>query len=319
MLTDPVVTQLRARFPDAHLAMMVGERARQVFAGDPRVDALITMDEFTGGLGRLRLAWLVWRMHPDVLVDLRHTALPLVWKPWRIWRYVWPVPPTITHMRVRHLWRLRWQVPEVRDAADQPDGFGRWLRPEEVASIEQLASRWGLRQGQRLIVICPGARSHIKRWSAEGFAAVADRLIHEADAEVVFAGEPDEAPLINDIRAAMHRPAHSAAGHTTIRQLAALMQRARLVITNDSAALHVAGAVGTPILAIFGPTDPRKYGPTGARDRVIQRQLFCVPCEQALCRFHHECMRFISPEEVYRAAEQILEGEGSRVKGPTHH
>jgi ADP-heptose:LPS heptosyltransferase len=93
----------------------------------------------------------------------------------------------------------------------------------------------------------------------------------------------------------------------TLPQLAALMQRAGLVLTNDSASLHLACAVGAPVLALFGPTDPRKYGPTGPRDRVLQRRLFCVPCEQALCRFNHECMRFITPDEVYEAARQLLD------------
>ena len=129
---------------------------------------------------------------------------------------------------------------------------------------------------------------------------------------VVFSGEPDEAPLIEEIRTGMRHPAHNAAGRTTLTQLAALMQRASLVITNDSAALHLACAVNTPCLALFGPTDPRKYGPTGPQDRVIQRRLFCVPCEQALCRFNHECMRFIPVEEVVDAAKQMIEVGSSK-------
>ncbi len=136
---------------------------------------------------------------------------------------------------------------------------------------------------------------------------MADRLIDALGVEVVLTGEPDEASIIQEITTAMRHRAHSAIGCTTIRQLAALMQRASLVLTNDSASLHLAGAVGVPVLALFGPTDPRKYGPTGARDRVIQRRLFCVPCEQAQCRFNHECMRFIPADEVFEAARAMLE------------
>ena len=86
----------------------------------------------------------------------------------------------------------------------------------------------------------------------------------------------------------------------------ALMQRAALVITNDSASLHLASALYIPTVAIFGPTDADKYGPTATQSRTIRRHLFCSPCEQALCRFSHECMRFISAEEVYEAAKQLL-------------
>jgi heptosyltransferase-2 len=84
------------------------------------------------------------------------------------------------------------------------------------------------------------------------------------------------------------------------------MRRARLVVTNDSASLHVASAAGAPVVAIFGPTDERKYGPTGERGRVVRRRLFCSPCERALCRFHHECMAFVTVDEVFRAAQDVL-------------
>ena len=84
------------------------------------------------------------------------------------------------------------------------------------------------------------------------------------------------------------------------------LQRAALVLSNDSASLHLASAVGAPTVAVFGPTDERKYGPTAPRSRVVRRRLFCSPCEQALCRFSHECMRFIGADEVYDAAKRLL-------------
>ncbi|MEK7839813.1 MAG: glycosyltransferase family 9 protein, partial [Pseudomonadota bacterium] len=83
-----------------------------------------------------------------------------------------------------------------------------------------------------LVLICPGARSHLKRWTVEGFAQVADRLIAARRAHVIFAGEPDEEPIVHDIQGLMTQRAPSAVGLTTIRQLSLLMQRADLVITN---------------------------------------------------------------------------------------
>jgi ADP-heptose:LPS heptosyltransferase len=170
-------------------------------------------------------------------------------------------------------------------------------------------TRWGVDAAKRLVVICPGARSHIKRWDGGQFARVADRLMAEEGVEVIFSGEPAEGELINEIREQMTHRAHTAVGSTTVTQVAALMQRSALVLTNDSASLHLACAVGAPVLALFGPTDDAKYGPTGARDRVLRRRLVCTPCEQALCRFHHECMRFVDVDEVYAAAQQLLGGE----------
>jgi len=336
ILMSPVIERLHRRYPQASLTLLVGERAEPLFHHDPRINRLVCVDEFEGLWGRLRLAGLVWNAQPDLLIDLRKTALSLVWRPWRVLRYVWPVPRHVTHMKDRHLWRLQAQgsglpgpdmcptevgagPPRALAGAGRAQGNGPqptaqsperpsiWIAQEDLDSVNRLMSRWGLDPRRRLVVVSPGARSHIKRWYPDRFARLADRLIDEGDVEVVFTGEPEEGPLVTEILGAMRHRAHNAVGATTIRQLAGLMRRASLVITNDSAALHVACAMDVPVLALFGPTDPRKYGPTGQHDRVIQRRLFCVPCEQALCRFNHECMRFISVEDVYAAAVEILQ------------
>jgi len=303
VLMSPVIARLSEQFPQASLTLLIGQRARALFAGDPRVHELVCFEDFPGWTGRLRLVGLIWRLRPDLLVDMRQTILPLVWKPWRAWRYVWPLPKQM-HRQPRHLRRLSRQAGlRLGEEDGQPS---LWISPEDQQHVEQLIRRWGLAAGKRLVIICPGARSHIKRWYTDKFCALADRLIEEADADVVFTGEPDESEILHDVMTGMRHPAHNAVGCTTVRQLAALMQRAHLVITNDSASLHVAGAVRTPVLALFGPTDPAKYGPTGAHDRVIQRRLFCVPCERSLCRYAHECMRFIDANEVYEAARAML-------------
>jgi len=317
VLMSPVIAWLHAAFPQAHLTLVVGERAEAVFARDPRVQQLLTMERFGGWWGRLRLVGLVWRVRPDVLIDLRRTVLPLFWKPWRAWRYAWPLPPAAVHMRERHLLRLERQIGIPVSLPSAPGGTPTiWISPEDQAAVDALIRRWGIDPAKRLVVICPGARSHIKRWYADRFAQVATRLIEEEQVEVIFTGEPDEAPIVHEVLDAMRHRAHSAVGSTTICQLAALMRRAALVLTNDSAALHLAGAVGTPVLALFGPTDPDKYGPTGPHDRIIQRRLFCVPCEAALCRFNHECMRFISADDVYDAAQYLLDTVQQGAKSP---
>ena len=307
ILMSPVIQRLHHRFPEARLTLLVGERAQPLFDQDPRVHELWCSDDFRGPLGRLKLAGRVRALRPDLLIDLRQTLLPLVWKPWRALRYARRPPTTILHKRQQHLWRLACQSGQSPAGDDglswQPS---LWISTQERDYVAGLLQRWSIQPELPIVIICPGARSHIKRWPAERFAQVADRLIEEQRVEVLFSGEPDEGPIIKEILAAMRQRGHSAVGSVTIRQLGALMEHARLVITNDSASLHMACAVGVPVLAIFGPTDERKYGPTGPQDRVVRRRLFCAPCEQALCRFSHECMRFIPAEEVYAAAVELL-------------
>ncbi|MBI3330974.1 MAG: glycosyltransferase family 9 protein [Candidatus Omnitrophica bacterium] len=302
ILSGGVLQALAARYPEAHLTLVIGERAKALFAEDPRIHTLVDADRFASRLGRLRLAVALWRYHPHIVVDLRHTLYPLLLAPHRAWRYVRRPPKRIVHMRDRHLWTLRAQAPGVPPSRETTV----WWSAKDAAHVEALWRRWRLDGAARLVVISPGARSHIKRWTPEGFARVADRLIAEAGAQVVLSGEPDEKPVIDEILGLMRHRALSAVGLTTIRQLGALIRRAQLVITNDSAALHLASALETPTLALFGPTDAEKYGPTAAHHRALRRRLFCAPCERALCRFSHECMRFIGADEVFGAALQLL-------------
>ena len=302
ILACDVIAAVRRNHPEGHLTLIVGERATALFAEDPRIQTLVNTDHFRSPASRLKLAWALWRYQPHVVVDLRHTVYPLLLKPWRAWRYLRQPPQHLAHMRDRHRWKLRTQAPEADDR-EQP--MPLWFSERDRAHVEALWRRWDLTGQRRVVLMSPGARSHIKRWTAEGFAAVADGLI-DAGARVVFSGEPDEEAVADEIAGAMRGRAHSLVGLVTIRQLGLVMQRVQLAITNDSGALHLASAVDIPTLAIFGPTDPRKYGPTAAASQTIRRRLFCSPCERALCRFNHECMRFIGPDDVLQNALSLL-------------
>ncbi len=303
VLAGDVITAIRTRFLGAHLTLVVGARARALFVDDARIQTVVDADAFSSFTRRLRLAAALWRYRPQAVVDLRHTLYPLVLRPLTFWKYLRTPPKTVVHMRDRHLWHMRTQVPGSAAGAEPGQ---LWRSERDVAQVAQLRRRWALEERRPLVLLCPGARSHIKRWMGEGFAALGDRLASELGAHVVFTGEPAEEAIIEEIRGLMRHHTHSAVGLLTVRQLGVLMEQAHLVITNDSASLHLASAVQAPTVAIFGPTDERAYGPTSARSRVIRRRLFCAPCEQALCRFSHECMRFIPAEEVYRAATDLL-------------
>jgi lipopolysaccharide heptosyltransferase II len=311
ILASDVIAAISQAFAEAHVTLAVGARAKAVFAGDPRIHSLVDLDQFSTLRGRLRLCAALWGYRPQIVVDLRHTLYPLLLKPLSAWRYARQPPAHIAHMRERHLWKLRAQVPRMASTLNADDGGtlprALWSSATDASKVETLWRRWQLDPAMPLVLICPGARSHLKRWTVEGFAQVADRLIAARRAHVIFAGEPDEEPIVHDIQGLMTQRAPSAVGLTTIRQLSLLMQRADLVITNDSAALHCASTVRVPTLALFGPTDAVKYGPTAPVTRTIRRTLFCSPCEQSLCRFDHECMRFISADDVFEAACALLD------------
>jgi ADP-heptose:LPS heptosyltransferase len=123
-------------------------------------------------------------------------------------------------------------------------------------------------------------------------------------------GLEEDRPVVSEIKGLMKERAHDLVGRLNLRQLAALLKRSRLLVTNDSAPLHLGCAAGVKVLALFGPTDPSRYGPTGEFDSVINKRLHCAPCESATCAFNYECMKLIDPDEVFDTAKMMIEGYG---------
>jgi ADP-heptose:LPS heptosyltransferase len=153
----------------------------------------------------------------------------------------------------------------------------------------------------------------IKQWPPERFAEVARRLIDAADATIVLTGSAADRPLVD--RVAAELPADrviDVAGELDLLTLAAILRRLDLLVTGDTGPMHLAAAVGTPIVAVFGPSDPARYAPTGARDRVVRVDLPCSPCNRirlppARCVGHTpDCLAFISADSVFSAAMSIL-------------
>ncbi len=158
-----------------------------------------------------------------------------------------------------------------------------------------------------LVVISPTSRWATKRWGAERFARLGDLLAGDGGARVVFTGAAGDLDYIEGIREGMKNPALNLAGKTDIKTLVAVLKAADLVVSCDSGPMHIASAVGTPVVAIFGPTDPGYTGPFGGRSVVITSGAECSPCRRRRCE-DMRCMKDIRVEEVYEKAVRSLEG-----------
>ena len=149
----------------------------------------------------------------------------------------------------------------------------------------------------------------LKRWDPANFAAVADALAERHGAAIVFTGQgAEERQLIADARALMRQPSVDACDRFDVPGLAALIDHCHFVVANDTSVMHLAGLVGTPVVAIFGPTAPLHYGPRGDHNLVFYRDLYCSPCltnynlKVSRC-LDNVCMRGIRPDEVTTAIE----------------
>ncbi|HEX5164523.1 MAG TPA: glycosyltransferase family 9 protein [Thermomicrobiales bacterium] len=160
-----------------------------------------------------------------------------------------------------------------------------------------------------LIVIHPGSKLPTRRWMPERFAAVADAVVERFGAEVVVTGTDGEAAVADAVVSSMRHRAASLAGRTTLGSLAAIVERSRLFITNDTGTAHLAVALRTPSVVLFGPGDVRRWGPLDReRHRVVQVPTACSPCEHAYCPIDHRCLRAIEPEQVLAEVSRVLVG-----------
>lgn len=160
-------------------------------------------------------------------------------------------------------------------------------------------------QGLRFVAVNPVAFWETKLWQEEKFAELCDRVRRELGVGIVLTG--GEAPPLERIRGMMAERAANLGGRTTLRELACLYKRAALVVTTDSGPMHLAAAVGTPVVALFGPTDPARTGPYGPGHRVVRRELACSPCLKKRCETQR-CMREIEVGEVFAAVREGLSG-----------
>ncbi len=161
--------------------------------------------------------------------------------------------------------------------------------------------------GRRFVAVNPVAFWETKLWEDEKFAKLCDRIRRELGIGVILTGSA--ADPLDRIRALMTTEAVNLGGRTTLRELACLYRQAALVITTDSGPMHLAVGVGTPVIALFGPTDPARTGPYGAGHRVIRHELDCMPCFRKRCETRN-CMKEITVEEVFTATEEMLAGIG---------
>lgn len=167
----------------------------------------------------------------------------------------------------------------------------------------------GLVNGRPLVILHPGANWAHKRWPAERFAALGDRLSQSLQAQIVVTGGPDDIPLAASVAGAMRQSSVVLAGRTTLRELGACLEHASLIVSNDTGVLHMAAALQRPLVALYGPTSPSFTGPLGdPRRTVVLHHPGCcpqIPC-YAPDQPAHPGMHTITVDEAYEAAVQLL-------------
>ncbi len=322
VLTTPALQALRSGFPHARIALLVKPAVAELFQHHPAVDEIIPYRDpgpHAGLGGKLALARQLSRGQYDLAVLFQNafeaaaiTALAGIPNRYGYatdgrWFLLTHRVPRIPGLRRRH--QAEYYLELLRPLGIPIDLAPPALQttPEEDAAACALLSELAVQPGRTLIGLNPGSTyGAAKRWLPERYAEVADRLAADHDGHVLIFGGRGEEPLGASVAGMMRAPVTVLSGRTTVRQLMALIKQCRLFLTNDTGPMHIAAALGVPMVAIYGPTDPITTAPFGKGHELIRKPVDCSPCLLRECPIDHRCMQGIGADEVYRAAVRQL-------------
>lgn len=320
--TLPLLNGLRERYPHARISWLVNTEYVPLLKAHPQLDEVIPFDrqEFKtlagavrmtfkiGGfahelrLGRFDLALDVQGLFRSGLMAFASGAeVRLGFSPARegagiFYNHRVPVPTSDLHAVDKN-----YLPAGVLGFEQVPIKFHLPVPPTSRQSLARKLADEGLAPGQRYAVVAPGSRWETKNWRPERFGAAVDYIQETLRIRAVLCGSAAERDLCQLIRQMCHPPPLDLAGRIDLTELVALLHDATAVLCNDSAPLHIAAALGKPLVTIFGPTNPLRTGPYGRPDDVLQAGLPCIPCyyrRLAQCPIHHQCMSDIHVEHV---------------------
>ncbi len=342
LMGTSVLASLRKAYPDAYITWIAEFTEKEAIDASPYVDEILKWDGFYWKrmLRKLQYPqWLAqaWRLKGelkarrfDVFISFQPEEWPLLllgsgapvsvgifdtFKRYygasrrrhyqRLYTHPFAEPRLPAHRIDQYLLTL--QALGLPPAAPEPMSMG--YTAEDASAAEDFLRTHNLPSGHDFVALAPMTTWPTKCWPADRFVALGDALARRHGCRVVLMGSAKERPVLEDIAARMETAPVVMAGELSFRQAAALLDRAALLVSGDTGPMHVASALGTPQVALFGPTSPAWYGPRGGRALVMARPVSCGPCDRKVCRNTedpHLCMRLLTVEEVLERASSLL-------------
>jgi len=351
VLSTPAIKAVRAKYPDAYIAFMVRPYAKDIVDGNPYLDEVIVYDKY--GKHKSLISTILFALnlrkknfelsimlHPTNRV---HLISFLAGIPKRI-GYDRKLPYLLTK-KVPHL-KQEGKKHESKYTLDLLRAIGIDspakelfvpVHEKDIEKVEKLFSEYHIGNDVKLVAINPGASSRSKMWPPRNFAKLADSLAKEFKARILIVSdetnkgsacavekgmkcEPRSKCLKNEDHDLSHlergEPVNLV-GKTTVGELAALLSKCDIFISNDSGPVHIASAVETPVISIFGRKNPglspRRWGPTGKKSAVFHKDVGCSICLAEDCKIKFKCLEAITPDEVFEAASRLLKKERGTI------
>lgn len=336
VMAIPALREVRRLLPRAHITLLVLPWVGDIYQGSPWVDTVWLYDRqgrHAGTAGRLRLvrelarggfeAALLLQNAFEAALLTRLAGIPLragYRRDGRGWLLTHAVSVD-PRLKERHqtcyyldlVERLAGRERSLEAPSPAPEKTTPELplQPEARALARRRLEQEGVRFRGKVVGVHPGAAfGSAKRWLGERYAQVLDRLIRTQGVEAILFGSPQERPIAESICRRMAARPLVLSGRTRLSELIAMIACCDLFLTNDSGPMHLAAALGTPTLALFGSTDQVATGPLGPGAVVLNKNVECSPCLLRECPIDHRCMTRITVEEVFQEAVRMLRAGG---------
>lgn len=324
ILSTPVIKAVRDAYPESHIAFMVRPYCREVVEGNPYLNEVIVYDkdgsekDIRGNLAfilnlrrhRFNIAII---LHPT---NRTHLVTFLAGIPERVGydkKLGWLLTKRIPHLKqfgLKH--EIDYTLDILRYIGIDPKEKTLYMPVNEKSEskIKDILKTNNVADDEMVIAIHPGASCLSKKWPLENFIKAANSLANIYKARIAVLSGIKEKALGDRVADSVSSAPINLSGRTTVGDVASILRRSKLLISNDSGPVHIACAVGTPVIAIFGRNDrglsPTRWGPAGKDDQVLHKDVGCDPCLAHNCNIAFKCLEAITVEEVLSAASAIL-------------
>lgn len=314
VLTTPVIRAVRAHFPDAYIAMLVAKQSADVLRENPHLDEIITFDRSaknkdTGEM--LRVVRILRERKFTLALDLQgkfRTELLM---------YLSGAAERVGKGRLctvrareqgnKHATRHYFDLLHAVGIPAVDQRLEMFFASSERIDATQRFDAAGITETGLKVGLFPGAGWKLREWMPERFAAIGDKLVQHFNANVLIFGGQKEAELVHTVADLMDARAVTFAGNLQIRELAACVEKCDLFLTNDTGPMHIAAAVGTPTVSLFGPGNHIRFQPLGELHQTIRHDVPCSPCKQFTDKCKDNiCMKGIGIDEVWESVSHTL-------------
>lgn len=314
LLTTPAIQSLRKHYKDAFIVTLVGENAKEILVNNPCIDEIIVRkkgkDTFFSLLKKIKkykfdLAILFQDTLENALLSFL-ACIPqrIGYKKEKAEIFLTNViKKTTQHIIYSHLELLQFLKIEKNSYLMEV-----FLTKEEEENAEILLKKENIKNNDLLIALHPGTTRRTKQWPLNRFAQVGDFISQKDDIRVIITGDKNDHLIAKEILSLMKKPAVNLVGKTTIKELAYIFKKCKIVISPDTGPMHLAVAMKNPIvLALFGSTNPVIFGPLGEKHIIFYKNIRCNPCHRDKCRYNSlKCMKLITEKEVISAIGKLV-------------